>query len=239
MRGVRVERDGDIVVARIDRPERLNAADLDVYAGLEAALDQDAGGVVLTGDARAFSAGDDIAIFDFAGLGPATEFIVEVTRIFRAIEASPVPVVAAVSGYALGFGFELALACDAVVATPDAVLGLPEITHGAAPPNAMGRGVDVLGLSWVRHLAVTGSRWLSGTEALDLGLVVECHDQDSLLPAAISLCRVLASGPAFTEGKQLLNRGGDDAYRAAASFMPPLMASPEVAVAQSRYTEGP
>src|SRR6185369_4623486 len=100
-------------------------------------------------------------------------FVVEVTHIFQELEAAPRPVVAAVDGYALGFGFELALACDLIVATPSAVLGLPEIVYGLAPPNAIGRAPDVIGRALTRHLALRGRRWLTGEEAHRYGLVAE------------------------------------------------------------------
>ncbi len=239
MKGVRVERHGSSVLALIDRPARRNAADLDVYRGLEEALTLEADAFVLSGTGGVFSAGDDVAIFDFGGRAEATSFLVTVTRLFEVIEAHPRPVVAAVDGYALGFGFELALACDAALATPDARLGLPEITHGAAPPNAIGRGVDVLGRSWIRYLALTGRRWLTGAEAHDLGFVVECHDAGALVPAALELAADLASDPGFASAKRLLNAGAVAAYSAAPSYMPPLMASPVVAASARRYGAHP
>lgn len=238
MKGVRVERHGSTVLALIDRPSRRNAADLDVYFELEQALSLDATAYVLAGTGGVFSAGDDVAIFDFDGLAAATEFLVTVTRLFEVVEALPRPVVAAVDGYALGFGFELALACDAAIATATARFGLPEITHGAAPPNALGRGVDVLGRSWVRYLALTGRRWLSGVEALELGLVVELHSPDALVGAALDLASDLASDPGFAAGKRLVNAGGAAAYSAAPSYMPPLMASPLIAASARRYGAG-
>jgi len=235
MSAVRVERRGTTVLAWIDRPARRNAADLEVYRGLEAALALEAESYVIAGAGGVFSAGDDVAIFDFAGLDDATGFLVTVTRLFEVVEALAHPVVAAVRGYALGFGFELALACDAAVAEPGARLGLPEITLGAAPPNAIGRGVDVLGRGIVRYLALSGKRWLTGTEALDLGLVVEVHDGDDVVEEALGLAAALAADPGFAHAKRLLNAGAGAAYGAAPSFMPPLMASAAVADSAHRY----
>jgi len=232
---VRVERHGGTVLALIDRPARRNAASLEVYRALEAALALDAEAYVIAGEGGVFSAGDDVGIFTFSGLGDATEFLVTVTRLFEIVEAVPRPVVAAVCGYALGFGFELALACDAAVAEPDARLGLPEITLGAAPPNAISRGVDVIGRGWVRYLALSGKRWLSGAEAHDLGLVVELHQSGEVLPAALELAGALAADPGFGHAKRILNAGAGAAYGAAPSFMPPLMASALVADSARRY----
>lgn len=238
MSAVRIERRGTTVLALIDRPARRNAADLEVYCGLEEALALDATAYVIAGTEGVFSAGDDVAIFDFVGLADATDFLVTVTRLFEIVEEVPRPVVAAVCGYALGFGFELALACDAAVAAPKARLGLPEITLGAAPPNAMGRGVDVMGRGWIRYLALTGKRWLTGAEALDLGFVVETREDEAVLPAALELAAALAANPGFSRAKRLLNAGAGAAYGAAPAYMPPLMASPRIAESARRYGAG-
>lgn len=229
------ERDG-VVVAAINRPAKRNAADLGTYRGLEASLERAAAlGHVITGVGSDFSAGDDVSMFDFDGLDDAATFIDEVQRVFAAIEAHPSPVVAAVDGYALGFGFELALACDLVVATRRAVFGLPEITHGAAPPNALGRGVDVVGRGWIRHLALSGRHWLSGEEAHELGLVAELHEPDDLLEAAVSLVADMARTPTFAGSKRLLSIDSGSAYQLASMTMPPLMASEAVATAHRRF----
>jgi len=237
--GVRVERRGDVLVATIDRPHRRNAADLDVYRALEEAVgDESAVACVLGGGGADFSAGDDVAIFDFPDAEAARAFVVEVTRLFRLVESAPRPVVAAVDGYALGFGFELALACDLAVATPDAVLGLPEIVHGAAPPNAIGRGPDVLGRGLVRELALRGRRWLTGVEAHRYGLVCELHPADGLLAAAVALAAEAASSPAFRSAKRLLALDAERAYGLAPLVMPRLLASPTVAASRARYARG-
>ncbi len=234
--GVRIRgEEGDVLVVAIDRPEKLNAADPTVYHGLEAALEEEARAYVLTGSHGHFSAGDDVSMFSFKDLGEADAFIVKVTRLFQKIESVPKPVVAAVDGYALGFGFELALVCDVILATPQAIFGLKEITHGAAPPNAMGRGVDVLGRGWIRYLALMGRRWLTGLEAHDLGMVVELHPAERLVDEAVRVAEEMAGNPRFVAAKRLLNLHGEPAFRMAPMVMPRLMASPTVAESQRRY----
>jgi len=235
---VLVEREDGVLVARMHRPQKRGAADLDTYAQLEEALATPADAYVLTGDGRDFSAGDDVGMFRFADRAAASAFLVEVTRLFALVEAVPRPVVAAVTGYALGFGFELALVSDAVVATPDAVFGLPEITHGAVPPNALGRGVDVLGRGWVRHLALSGRRTLSGTEAHEAGLVAELHPAQDLVAAAVALARDLAAAPDFAAGKLLLTLDAERAYRTGLLVMPAIMASASVTASGRRYAPG-
>ena len=173
--------------------------------------------------------------FAFNDVVEAHSFIVEVQKIFEMIEGLPRPVVAAVDGYALGFGFELALACDVILATPDAVFGLPEITHGAAPPNAIFRGVDVLGRGIIRHMALMGRRWLTGKEAYDLGLVAELHSKENLVEAAVKIAEEMADNPDFLSAKRLINLGGGSAYPIIPMVMPQLMATPTVKESQRRY----
>jgi enoyl-CoA hydratase len=233
---VRIEKKGTIIIATIDRPHKLNAADLHVYHELERALEMDARGYVFTGAGGHFSAGDDIAMFSFDDDRGADAFIVEVQRLFQTIEAVPRPVVAAVDGYALAFGFELALACDVIIATPEALFGLPEITHALAPPNAIGRGVDVIGRGMIRHLALMGRRWISGREAHNLGMVAEIHSSEKIVEAAVDLAAEMAGQPDFVQAKRLLNLQGDPAMRLAAMVIPRLMSSPQVAASHRRYS---
>ena len=227
----------EVLVASIDRPHRRNAADLAVDAALEDAVTAEAAAVVITGSGGDFSAGDDVAIFDFDGLDEAEQFLARVTRLFELVESVPRPVVAAVDGYALGFGFELALVSDLAIATPESVFGLPEITHGAAPPNALGRGIDVLGRGWVRHLAVSGRRWLSGSEAHRHGMIIELHPADRLRSAAVDLAGQAARSGEFAQAKRLLTAEAGSTYRMVPPVMAPLMASSTVAASRRSYTD--
>jgi enoyl-CoA hydratase len=232
---VGVDRRGDVVIATIDVPDRRNAADLEIYHRLEAALALDAAAYVITGANGDFSAGDDVRMFQFDDLESSDRFIVDVTHIFQQIEAADRPVVAAVDGYALGFGFELALACDLIVATPRAVFGLPEIRHGAAPPNAMGRGPSVLGRGLIRHLALSGSHWLAGDEAHRYGMVAELHEPDDVVDAAVRLAAEMAACPSFLSSKRFLTADAEATYRMAPVVMAPLMATDAVAASQRRF----
>ncbi len=232
---VQVERRGDVVVATIDNPHKHNAVDLGVYHALEEALQLDAAGYVITGTGGDFSAGDDVAIFDFSSHEEAHGFVVEVTNLFQLIEGTYRPVVAAVDGYALGFGFELALACDVILSTADAVFGLPEITHGAAPPNAMTRAPDVLGRGLVRHLSLSGRHWLSGREAHEFGMVAELRPASLIVEAAVELVDEMAAILGFADIKRSINLEAESGYRLAPLIMPRLMASPTVAESMRRY----
>lgn len=235
---VHVERRADVVIATIDVPARHNAADLGVYRALENALSIEAASYVITGANGDFSAGDDVRMFDFGDLAAADGFIVEVTRLFQAIEGHERAIVAAVDGYALGFGFELALACDVVVATRRAVFGLPEIRHGAAPPNAIGRAPQVIGRGMVRHLAVSGSHWWSGDEAHTAGLVAELTDPDALVDRAVALAAEIGAHPEAVLCKRLLTSRADETYRLAPVMMGPLMTTTTVAESRARFEKG-
>ena len=112
----------------------------------------------------------------------------------EAIESSPRPVVAAVEGEALGFGLALVLACDLAIATPDAVLGLPDVADGTTAAQVLARAPDVIGRGWTRQLALRGGRRLSGEEAHRLGLIVELHPPELLRGAAVALAREAAGG---------------------------------------------
>lgn len=217
---VRTTVHGPVTVLTLDRPGKRNAVDPVLCLELRDALCRDADAYVITGNGPDFCAG-----FDAPALRAVQEpvrFMVEMQTLFERIEATPRPVVAAVDGYALGMGFELALVCDAAVATADATFGLPEITHGLFPTVAVARGQDVLGRGWIRHLAVGGRRWLSGTETYDLGLVMDLAPRDELVAAAVALAEDLAKNPAFPAGKRVLTRGAADAYRKSAETVAPL-----------------
>lgn len=138
-RTVRVERhpgSSSIAVIVIDNPP-VNAGSHEVRAGLNAAIDVISAdpqitGAVLVGAGSTFVSGSDIKEFSLPLMDP------QMPAVIAALEACPKPIVAAIHGAALGGGYELALGCDARVAAPDAILGLPEVTLGMIP----GAGVN-------------------------------------------------------------------------------------------------
>ena len=149
-----VERAGDLALLTLNRPDKLNALNEQTIRELgqafyEIAGRDDVGGVILTGvGEKAFVAGADIA--ELAKMGPVDD--VEVSRlgqrVFRQIELSRKPVIAAVNGFALGGGCELALACHLRIASENAQFGLPEVKLGIIPgyggtlrlPRIVGKG---------------------------------------------------------------------------------------------------
>ena len=133
---VRVETRGRAGIVTIARPESRNALNLQVKREIVEQLqalagDARIGALVLTGDGGYFVAGTDIA--EMAGMRPTDHVRHDTDRVFHVLRQSPKPVIAAVEGFALGGGCELALACDLIVAADDAKFGQPEIRVGIMP----------------------------------------------------------------------------------------------------------
>jgi enoyl-CoA hydratase len=201
---VRIEYTDDRTIATIviDRQDKLNALNPDVIRELGAALeslgtDEEVLGVILTGAGeRAFVAGADIGVL--AQMTPTTG--VEVSRqgqeVFRAIETFPRPVLAAVGGFALGGGCELALACHMRVASDTAVFGLPEVGLGIIPGyGGTIRLARLIGLGRAVELTLTGSK-IDAARAESIGLVSEVVPRDELAERALALMKkIVRNGP--------------------------------------------
>ena len=196
---VRVDRDGGVVVLTIDRPEALNALDVPTLEGLRDRLlelreDTGARAVVLTGAGdRAFAAGADIKYM--SGLDPARarEWGELGHDVGELLETGPLPTLAAVNGFALGGGCELALACDVRYASRTAKLGQPEINLGIIPGwGGTQRLARVCGLGVAKDLILTG-RTVDAEEALRVGLVSAVFDPAELMDRTLETARLLAS----------------------------------------------
>ena len=214
---VRVEVAGRVATVTLDRPEALNAISTELVLDLAAALeplgvDPGVGAVVLTGAGdRAFCVGADLkqrAGFDDQGWFVQREAF---RRGFAAVRRCPLPTVAAVSGFALGGGTELAISCDLVVAATDATFGLPEVRLGLVPA---GGGTQLLvrrvGRSAARDLVLTGRR-VGAAEALELGLADRVVPGGEVLAAAAALADGLAGNAptAVRMAKWALEVGAD------------------------------
>jgi len=215
---VLTERVGSVAILTLNRPEKRNAIDLAMVQALhgilaELARDADLACLILTGAGKAFAAGADIGElrernrFDaLAGIN---------SRLFQAVEQFPTPVIAAIQGWALGGGCELALACDLRIAGESARFGQPEVTLGILPgAGATQRLPRLVGLGMARELIFTG-RIIDAAEALRIGLVNRVVHDDALLAAAQELAsQIAANGPlALRLAKLALNashRTGSD-----------------------------
>jgi enoyl-CoA hydratase len=199
---VRVERDGDLAIVTIDRPEKMNALNAEVvrqlgdaFTGL--ASDDTVLGVILTGGGeKAFVAGADIG--ELALMGPITgvEISREGQQVFLQIERFPKPVLAAVGGYSLGGGFELALACHLRVASENARFGLPEVSLGIIPGyGGTIRLARIVGLGRALELTLTGEM-IAAPKAEAIGLVSLVVPRAELLDKSKELMRkITKNGP--------------------------------------------
>ena len=214
---LRIEEEKGIALLTIDDPARRNAMGATFWPELRAALatleaDGRTRAVIITGAGeKAFSAGGDIA--SFAALTDVTSkraFQQDCMRTFAAVEESPLPVIAAVNGYAMGGGCELTLACDIVVAADTAVFGMPETAVGLVPGFGVLRAPSVIGRHWTKLMMFTGER-VDAATALRIGLVQKVVPAADLMATARELAeRVAAAAPlAVATGKGLVNSGVD------------------------------
>lgn len=205
-----------IATVTVNRPEKLNALNDATISELGVVIDdvrtrRDVAGLILTGAGRAFVAGADIAELASQTSATARARAARGQGIFRRIETSPKPVIAAVNGFALGGGCELAMACHVRVASDTAKFGQPEVKLGLLPgyggtqrlPRLVGRGRAL-------RLLLTGET-VDAAEALRIGLV-DCVVPAAELPAAARamMLQMLANGPlALTACVDAVDRGLD------------------------------
>jgi len=189
-----VESTNGVAVITLNRPDVLNALDTALLHELEAAFEAlDARAVVLTGAGRAFCAGADLKERDGMDETAWRAHHEVLERAFAAVRAQGAPTVAAVEGYALAGGLELALSCDLVVAATDVQLGLPEVTRGIIPG---GGGTQVLprliGHSRAKDMLLTG-RCIDVKTGECYGLVTRVVDPGEAREAALELAQQIAA----------------------------------------------
>lgn len=199
----------------INRPKVLNALRMQTKQELENAVDRIAEdrsilGVIVTGVGRSFISGNDISEIRVDAKGEETVAMsTQAHRLFDKFEAMPKPILAAVNGFAMGGGTELALACDMRIASSRAVFGLPEVHLGVAPCyGGTQRLPRLVGTGLAKELLFTG-RKVKADEALSIGLVNRVVEHAELLNEAESLMRsILKNGPiAVRTCKELVDRG--------------------------------
>lgn len=195
-----LEQRGDVALLTLNAPEKRNALDLAMVQDLHAALDElgtraNLAAIVVTGaGGKAFAAGADIAELKQRDAAAALRAIN--SGIFKRLEDFPVPSIAAISGYALGGGCELAIACDLRVAGRSAKLGQPEVALGIIPAaGGCYRLPRLIGLGRARELVYTG-RMVDAEEALRIGLVNHVVDDAQVLDRAFALAAEIGkNGP--------------------------------------------
>ena len=198
---VEVRAEGDACVVALRRERKLNALSAALEAALGDALDRpevrDARAVVITGGPRAFSAGADVAELRDADPAAILAYYRATGDVYERVAALPQPTIAAISGWCLGGGLELALACDFRVAEETAVFGLPEVAIGILPSSGgTMRLTRLLGTARAKELILLGDK-LGAEQARTLGLVTEVVPAGESLPRALALAERLAELPAL------------------------------------------
>lgn len=209
-----LDMDGPVATLTFNRPEKLNALNAEMLQEVTQALTalQTEAAVrvlILTGQGRAFIAGADVRQFLEFDSGRAYEFAHLAQEVVRRLEALPIPVIAAVNGFALGGGCEVALACDLIYASEKATFGQPEINLGLMPGiGGSQRLARLVGKGLAKDLCLTG-RAVSAAEALAMGLAARVFPADSLLPECRKIALELAAKSRFALAriKQVINLG--------------------------------
>ncbi len=209
---VLLERNGRVALLTLNRPQALNALNSELLTTLCAHLDalsedESVGCVVITGSEKAFAAGADIKEMSdksYIEMKNADHF----GRRFNALKDTKLPMIAAVSGFALGGGCELAMICDFIIASETAKFGQPEIKLGVIP--GMGgtqRLTRAVGKAKAMDLVLTG-RMMDAQEAERSGLVARVVPADKLLETALSAAEAIASysRPTVVTAKEAVNR---------------------------------
>ena len=244
-----VERDAAVAVVTVNRPDALNALDLPTLTELrdrlrELSEDPEVRVVVLTGAGdRAFVAGADIKYMSGLGVTEAKEWGALGHATADLLETMLQPTVAAINGFALGGGCELALACDLRYASTKAKLGQPEINLGIIPGwGGTQRLARATSIGFAKELVLTG-RMVDAAEALDHGLVNAVHEPDELLPRTLELAHSLAKHSliALAAAKAATNRAlqGDhpDNLRSEAERFAELFASEDAKEGMNAFVE--
>lgn len=198
---IRTEIKGPVMVLTIDRPEAMNALNTKVFDELDRIIkkltrDDSVGVLIITGEGKAFVAGADIVELVDKNPEEAQAFSQRGQKTFANLEALDIPVIAAVNGYALGGGCELALACDIRLASNRARFGQPEVNLGLIPGYAATQRLSrLVGLSNALYLLYTAEMILA-EEAFRMGLVQKVTEPDLLMEEAFHLaCLIISKGP--------------------------------------------
>ncbi len=218
---IRLETEDAVAILTIDRPKALNALNSKTLQEIESALASVPGQarvlIVTGGGEKAFVAGADIAEMATIGSAKAREFSALGHRVMLLLEQLSIPTLAAVNGFALGGGLELAMACDFIYASEKAKLGLPEVTLGVIPGfGGTQRLARLVGKARAKELLFTADR-IDAAKAKELGLVLEVLPADKLMEHCREVAKkMLKNGPlALSQAKRVVEFGADLDLRAA------------------------
>ncbi|MBR4906779.1 MAG: enoyl-CoA hydratase/isomerase family protein [Clostridia bacterium] len=215
MTHILLEKKGNVAIALINRPKALNALNSEVLNDLNTMIDEinaDPGirVLILTGSGeKAFVAGADIGEMSTLTKAEGEAFGKKGNDVFRKLETMPIPVIAAVNGYALGGGCELSMACDIRICAETAVFGQPETGLGITPGfGGTQRLARLVGPGMAKQL-IYSARNIKADEALRIGLVNAVYPAEELMPAAEKLAETIAKNApiAVRSCKQAINEG--------------------------------
>lgn len=214
LKNLLVEKKDGICFIKINRPKFLNSLDSLTLFELEQVMDdlnneKDLSVIILTGEGKAFVAGADISFMKDMTPAEAKKFSEDGARVFRKIETLNKVVIAAVNGYALGGGCELAMACDLRIASEKAVFGQPEVGLGITPGfSGTQRLPRLIGMGRAKELIFTGSN-IDAQEAYRIGLVNKVTEQEKLMEECLAIANKIKSNSlsAVIYAKEAINRG--------------------------------
>ncbi|MBU1183413.1 MAG: enoyl-CoA hydratase/isomerase family protein [Pseudomonadota bacterium] len=197
------EKNNHVSVIKLNRPKVLNAMNKQLWLDLQQALadtidDEKIRVLIITGEGRAFSTGADLKDSKGRSLKAYRDYLVHLQEISRTIIRYPKPTIAAVNGYALGSGYELALACDIRIAADSAKFGSPEArVSSSVTGGAMRLLQDLVGPGKARELLFTCD-YIDGKEAERIGLVNKTVPDDKLMEEAVAMAEKIAANSLFS-----------------------------------------
>ncbi|RPJ43994.1 MAG: enoyl-CoA hydratase/isomerase family protein [Chloroflexi bacterium] len=219
------ERNGPVAIVTLDRDAKLNALSTamslrlhEIFTELHA--DPDLRVAVLAARGRFFCAGADVREYAGHNIAQFIQYQQGNRELYDLIERNNKPVIAAVQGPALGGGFELALACDAIIAAEDSSFGLPEINLGLLPGGGgTQRLTRLVGRTIVKELVMTGRR-ISAQESIQLGFINQIVPAGQVYESALNYARQIAEKPplAIRLAKRLINEGTDGSMALALDY---------------------
>lgn len=204
------DKSGGVAIIRLNRPRVLNAMNKQLWLDFQEALedvkkDTEIKTLIITGEGRAFSTGADLKESKTRSIEDYRDYLEALQEASRKILRFEKPTIAAVNGYALGSGYELALACDIRIAAEDAQIGSPEAkVTSSVTGGAMRLVQDLIGPGKARELLFTGES-IDGKEAERIGLVNKAVPLENLMEEAVAMARKIAANSAFSI--KLIKRG--------------------------------
>lgn len=216
METILFEKEEKVGIIRFNRPKQLNAINEKMLDELDSLLDkissdEEVKVLIFTGQGKAFVAGADIEYLSKLDPISARRFVRKGQEVFFKIEGLPIPSIASVNGYALGGGLEIAMSCDFIYCSEDAVFGQPEINLGIMPGfGGTQRLSRLVGKAVAKELCLTG-RMISAKEAKDLGIVNKVFPSEKLWEETMKVAKQISEKASLPLKciKRVIDRGFD------------------------------